>query len=67
MHAANLQKSSRLKRLYNLLKDGKKRSTREIMNAANICAVSTAIAELRDNSCNITCERQGMYWYYQMM
>lgn len=65
IHYARLEHSERLKRLFNLLSDGRARTTLEIIQQAQICAVSTAIAELRRNGFEIECEpvRKGIYQY----
>ncbi len=55
MHAAKLEKSARLSRVYRLLSDGREHSTREIRDRADVCAVSSIISELRDNGADIRC------------
>ena len=55
MHAAKLEKSARLTRVYRLLSDGREYSTREIGDRAGVCAVSSIISELRDNGADIRC------------
>ena len=49
MHAARLSRSARLRRVQELLRDGRERSTRDIVRAAHVCAVNSCIAELRGN------------------
>lgn len=66
MNAASIEKSKRLQRVDDLLATGKKYSTLEISQLAKVCAVNSCIPELRDNGRNITCERKGDVWYYQM-
>jgi hypothetical protein len=66
MNAASIEKSKRLQRVDDLLATGKKYSTLEISQLAKVCAVNSCISELRDNGRNITCERKGDVWYYQM-
>ena len=65
MHAAKLEKSPRLQRVYSLLKAGRPYTTREIMAYADVCAVNSCIAELRDNGFNIICRAlaKGRYSY----
>lgn len=65
IHYAQLENSPRLKRLLKLMKDGRARTTLEIIQQAQVCAVSTAIAELRLNGFEIECEsvRKGIYQY----
>lgn len=67
MHAANLQRSERLKRVKDFLKDKRPHSTLEIIKKAKVCAVSSIVAELRCNGINIDCERRGSRWYYQLV
>lgn len=66
MNAASIEKSNRLQRVDNLLSTGKKFSTLEIVKFAEVCAVNSVVAELRANGRQITCERKGDVWYYQM-
>lgn len=65
MHFAKVNKSERLQRVLKLLSDGKPYTTREIIEKAYVCAVSTIIAELRANNFNISCEpiKKGVYEY----
>ena len=53
MHAARLDRSPRLQRVYDLLSDGREYSTRDIIRGAEVCAVNSCIAELRENGCYI--------------
>ena len=59
MHAAKLEKSARLARVYRLLSDGREHSTLDIMRGADVCAVSACISELRDerNGADIRCRQ----------
>lgn len=66
MKAANLDSSPRLKRLFRALSDGKKHSTLNLHRRAHVMAISAAVAELRDNGFDITCQRKGDIWYYQL-
>lgn len=66
MHAARLDSSERLQRVDALLADGNPRSTREIIDEADVCAVNAIIAELRDNGRVIHCQRVENTWFYQM-
>lgn len=52
---AKLATSKRLQRLLKFLSDCKPHTTREIFVGANICAVNTAITELRRNGFNVLC------------
>ena len=58
MHAARLARSPRLQRVHALLSDRVERSTFEIVEGAQVCAVNSCIAELRENGAVIAC-RQG--------
>lgn len=72
MHAAKIINSTRLQRIYNLLSDGEEHSTREIVHKCNVCAVNSAVSELRANGVNIVCRqrpsRNGRrHWTYQLL
>lgn len=54
MRAASLT-SPRLQRALALLKDGKPHTTRELVRKANLCAVNSVIAELREHGAEILC------------
>lgn len=64
MNSANIEKSSRLQRVLGVLQDGKRHSTRDIIQAASVCAVNSIIAELRDNGIDVDCQREGFVWWY---
>ena len=49
MHAARIERSERLQRVHGLLSDGEWHSTRDIMREADVCAVNSVAAELREN------------------
>ena len=66
MNAANLEKSDRLKRVADLLKSGRPYSTMEIIHKAQVCAVNSIVAELRENGFDIVCNRLGNVWMYRM-
>lgn len=53
---AKLATSKRLQRLLKFLSDCKPHTTKEIFVGANICAVNTAVTELRRNGFNILCK-----------
>ena len=65
IHYAKLENSPRLQRLYSLLKGGMEFTTLEIIRQANICAVNSAISELRRNGYDIGCKvvGRGIYAY----
>ena len=70
MHAASLKRSPRLQRVYDLLSDGKERSTMDIVLNANVMAVSAVVSELRANGAEIACrtDKSGgaPVWFYRM-
>ncbi len=65
IHAARLERSARLQRVDALLADGLEHSTLEIIRRAHVCAVNTAVAELRTNGRRIRCRQAGRVWYYR--
>jgi hypothetical protein len=66
MHAAKLETSHRLQRVLALLADRRAHTTRDIITAAQVCAVSAIVAELRQHGYRISCTRRGDRWYYQL-
>jgi hypothetical protein len=64
MHAADLTRSPRLQRVAELLADGREHTTMEIVQAAQVCAVNSIVAELRANGLHILCRRVGDAWVY---
>lgn len=68
MNHAQLAKSDRLKRVADVLKKARTPlSTKEIIEKANVCAVSAIVSELRANGMAIECQRNGGAWYYRMV
>ena len=72
MSAARIQRSKRLQRVHALLLDGVERSTVEIVQAADVCAVNSCIHELRENGAIIECHQirsqSGQrLWLYKML
>ena len=65
LHAARLDHSPRLQRVLALLGDGQWRGTREIVMAAEVMAVNSAISELRANQIDVECRcvGRGRYEY----
>lgn len=69
IHYAKLDSSPRLQRLMTFLGDMQEHTTREIVDVSNICAVNTAICELRRNlnpyGIDILCRclGRGLYAY----
>lgn len=66
MNAAKLEKSDRLIRVDRLLSDGNAHSTMNVIIEANVCAVNSIIAELRQNGRDIICTRKDGVYYYRM-
>ena len=65
MHAAKLESSGRLQRVLAVLKGGEPKTTRELIRAADVCAVNSAVSELRRNGLSISCRpiKRGVYEY----
>ncbi|MDJ0826980.1 MAG: hypothetical protein QNJ16_15915 [Rhodobacter sp.] len=71
IHAAKLN-SPRLQRVLALLADGQSYSTWEIVVGAQVMAVNTVIAELRQRGVVILCEQRAdeikrRRWFYTML
>jgi hypothetical protein len=66
MHAASIEKSERLGRVLDLLSQGGEFSTLDIIRQANVCAVNSIVAELRQNGFDIDCKRRGDKWLYRL-
>jgi hypothetical protein len=66
MNAASIEKSERLGRVLALLSQGGEFSTLDIIKQANVCAVSSIVAELRQNGYDIHCRRLGDKWFYRL-
>lgn len=66
MNAARLERSERLRRVAQVLADGREHTTYEIVHAAQVCAVNSIVAELRANGLRISCARRADRWYYRM-
>jgi len=62
---AKVESSPRLQRALDLLQDGQWHSTRDIVRAADVCAVNSIITELRCNGYDIVtrCVGRGRYEY----
>jgi hypothetical protein len=65
MHYAKLDKSDRLQRVYNLLRQEGPQTTMQIIQKANVAAVSSIISEIRAQGIQIECQpiRRGVYKY----
>jgi DNA-directed RNA polymerase subunit RPC12/RpoP len=66
MNAASIEKSERLGRVLDLLSRGGEFSTLDIIKKANVCAVNSIVAELRQNGFEISCQRCGDKWFYRL-
>jgi len=66
MNAASIESSDRLNRVLNLLSQGGEFTTLDIIKSANVCAVNSIIAELRQNGLDINCQRRGDKWFYRL-
>ncbi|MEW6427302.1 MAG: hypothetical protein AB1568_04625 [Thermodesulfobacteriota bacterium] len=66
MNAASISNSERLQRVAQVLADGREHSTMDIVRGANVCAVNSIVAELRDNGIAVACRRQGGVWLYRL-
>jgi hypothetical protein len=66
MHAASIDKSDRLARVYKLLSQGGEFSTLDIVTGAQVCAVNSIVSELRQNGFDIDCKRRGDKWFYRL-
>lgn len=63
IHYARYERSVRLQRLLEFLYDGQWHTTLEIIHGADVCAVSSAVCELRENGFGVTRKgnRPAMY------
>jgi nitric oxide reductase activation protein len=67
IHYAKLDSSSRLQKLLMHLSDGAEHSTLDIIKNTSLCAINSAISELRRNGIAVTCRRIGReVWTYQL-
>jgi len=64
-HAANLETSERLQKVLSVLFDGIWHSTFDIMSRTQLCAVGSAVSELRANGKDVVsrCVGSGKYEY----
>lgn len=65
MHNARLENSGRLQRVLAVLKQGRAKTTRQIVREAHVCAVNSIISELRANGIRIECKniKRGRFQY----
>ena len=62
-------KAPRLRRVLRVLSDGGWHSTRDIVRLAGVCAVNSAVSELRQKGCSIDCRYAtggGRRWVYRL-
>lgn len=58
-HAASIETSERLQKVLDVLQDRQWHSTLEIMQRTFLCAVGSAISELRANGISVECRCAG--------
>lgn len=71
MHHGRLSHSPRLQRVHEFLRGGEEHTTREIVEGTKVCAVNSAVAELRANGAVIECRQEvrpeaGRVFLYRM-
>ena len=66
-HAARLSSSERLQKVLDVLMENEELSTLEIMMRTNLCAVGSAISELRANGINVSCIKRNGHFYYKLL
>jgi len=66
MNAAILDRSPRLQRVLAVLRRSHWVTTRGIIERAHVVAVSSCVAELRQNGYDIDCHRAGDIWRYKL-
>jgi hypothetical protein len=59
MHAAALSRSPRLQAVHKVLLDGKRHSTRELIDKTGSCAINSIVSELRANGVAVLCEYES--------
>ena len=72
MHAARVDRSDRLRRVLDVLDDGREYSTLDLVMLAGVCAVNSIVAELRANGISISCrqaktEAGDRVWLYRRL
>ena len=66
IHYARYAKSERLQRLLAYLLDGQVRTTLDIIRGAGVCAVNSAVCELRRNGFSCYCVSRSKPALYQL-
>jgi len=67
IHAANIGKSERLKRVKKFLNDKRPHSGLEIAKKCHVYAISTIMCELRANGVDIETTRKADRYYYRIV
>lgn len=67
IHYARIKNSLRLQRLLQYLHDGIFHSTRDIIYGAHVCAVNSAICELRAQGCEIEHREEHKIHLYRLI
>ena len=70
MHAARVDRSPRLQRVLDVLRDGQEHSTLDLVRRAGVCAVNSIVAELRAGGYAISCRQASVdgerRWWYRL-
>lgn len=67
IHFARYENSYRLQRFLELMLDGQKHTTLDIIHATDICAVNSAACELRENGFHLECIQKTRPAIYQLL
>jgi hypothetical protein len=67
IHYAIYETSDRLQQFLAYMLDGAQRTTREILDAVDICAVNSAACELRKNGFRLLCVKKSRPAIYQLV
>lgn len=65
MNAARVENSARLRAFLDCLRDGSRKSTRQIIRETGLCAINSCAAECRENGLDVQCEQEGRIFYYR--
>lgn len=66
IHYARYEKSERLQRALAFILDGRQHTTLEIIHGADVCAVNSAMDELRANGFDARCVKKTRPAVYQL-
>ena len=64
MNAARVEHSARLRAFLDCLRDGSRKSTRQIIRETGLCAINSCAAECRENGLDVQCKQAGRIFYY---